>query len=342
MPPPALNRARRRVVAALFAGTLGARTLNAAPMHSSSNPVESHASQTEPADALRATLRDGRGTKLVLLGVGGDPLVGIPRRQTSQVLLHGRSAYMVDFGLGVTDALARTGIPFEKLRAGFITRHHPDHNVEYGPFLLLGWIYGMPPVFHAYGPPPLEQMTRDYLRSQLATTERWADNAGLAPLTSVPTTEIIEPGFVMSDDDVRVSAALIGHPGAYAYRFDFEDRSIAFSGGGTVRASTVAQFARGADVLVHEVMSLAAAMQLARTVASRDSRTSYDRVMRFLLSDHSTAEEAGRVAAQADVKTLVLSHLSPVMPEMTATQWHAAAARYFKGEIIVGQDLMVV
>jgi ribonuclease BN (tRNA processing enzyme) len=38
----------------------------------------------------------------------------------------------------------------------------------------------------------------------------------------------------------------------------------------------------------------------------------------------------------------VLSHLTPAMTASTDKTWRAPVAKYFKGEIIVGKDLMVV
>ena len=49
-----------------------------------------------------------------------------------------------------------------------------------------------------------------------------------------------------------------------------------------------------------------------------------------------------RIAQEAGVKTLVLSHLTPAIDSITDDVWRAPVAKYFKGEIIVGKDLMVV
>jgi ribonuclease BN (tRNA processing enzyme) len=77
------------------------------------------------------------------------------------VILSNGVAYVIDCGLDVTDQFAYTGIPFGSMRSIFITHHHPDHNVEYGPFLVIGWIQGLQPSVQAFGPPPLKQMTED-------------------------------------------------------------------------------------------------------------------------------------------------------------------------------------
>lgn len=60
----------------------------------------------------------------------------------------------------------------------------------------------------------------------------------------------------MSDDSVKVTAALVDHPPvvrAFAYRFDACDRSIVISGY-TAPSDKLVKLARGADVLVHSVM----------------------------------------------------------------------------------------
>ncbi len=68
----------------------------------------------------------------------------------------------------------------------------------------------------------------------------------------------------------------------------------------------------------------------------------FEDVMAHMKADHTPVEDVGRIAQEAGVKTLVLSHLVPATDGITDNTWRAAAAKYFKGEIIVGKDLMVV
>ena len=54
-------------------------------------------------------------------------------------------------------------------------------------------------------------------------------------------------------------------------------------------------------------------------------------------------DEVGRVATEANVKTLVLSHFVP--GESTAVadeEWRAGAQAHFKGTVVVGKDLMEI
>jgi ribonuclease BN (tRNA processing enzyme) len=137
-----------------------------------------------------------------------------------------------------------------------------------------------------------------------------------------------------------VSAAVVHHPPtvpSFAYRFDAPDRSIVFSGD-TTPTERLVTLSRNADVLVHEALYDAAAVD--RLVASVPNAPD---LRRSILSHHTTAEDAGRIAAEARVGMLVLSHLVPAEdPAITDEMWIGAARRHFDGRIVVGKDLMEI
>src|SRR5262245_6933818 len=130
--------------------SLAAAPLALAPI----SPADQTAREDASLNEVQAALKRGDGTKLVILGSGAGPNPRGPNRRrymTSHVMLSNDRAYVVDCGLGVTNQFARTGIPFAAVRSIFITHHHPDHNVEYGPFLLIGWVQGVPPSVRTFG-----------------------------------------------------------------------------------------------------------------------------------------------------------------------------------------------
>ena len=292
----------------------------------------------------QAALKRARGTKLVLLGTGAGPVPGGLRHMTAHILVHKGATYIVDCGLGVSRQFARTAIPWQSLRAIFITHHHPDHNIEYGPLLVMGWLGGMPQSVRAYGPPPLQQMTEDYLRSAKTTIDFWAEDFHRPPLGMIDVHELPQAGPVMQDDTVKVTSVLVQHPPvkpAYGYRFDFPDRSIAFSGD-TVALDAVATMAKGADVLVHEAIDMAAVETFISNLIAHGTPGSVEGYMAHMRADHTPTEEVGRIAQEAGVKTLVLSHLAPGDFRVSDAHWRGDAAKHFKGKIIVGRDLMVI
>jgi ribonuclease BN (tRNA processing enzyme) len=92
---------------------------------------------------------------------------------------------------------------------------------------------------------------------------------------------------------------------AFAYRLDSPDRSVVISGD-TKPSDAVIRLARGADVLVHEVLWPTAVDPLLANAYNAAA------LKKSILSHHTTAEKIGRVAAAARVKTLVLSHVCTV------------------------------
>jgi len=302
------------------------------------------ASALTAAQQAQAALKDAKGTKLVLLGTAAGPVPGRTRQMTSHVMLSNGSAYVLDCGLGVTDQYARTGIPFSALKSIFITHHHADHNIEYGPLLIIGWIQGMHLDVSAYGPPPLKQMTDDFMRAYKTTVDFWAEDLKMKPLVSVNVREVSNAGLVMQDENMKVSATIVEHPPvkpALGYRFDFKDRSIAFSGD-TAPSEAVATMAKGADVLVHKTMYVPAVEKYIREQIAKGRPVKFEPFMAHMKADHTPIEDVGRIAQEAGVKTLVLSHLTPAIDSITDDTWRAPAAKNFTGEIIVGKDLMVV
>jgi ribonuclease BN (tRNA processing enzyme) len=159
----------------------------------------------------------------------------------------------------------------------------------------------------------------------------------LAPLVHVH--ELRAGGEVMRDERVRVTSALVDHPPvvpAFAYRFDGPDRSIVISGD-TAPSGNVVKLASGADVLVHSVMYPSAIERMVARVPNAAT------LKASILAHQTSAEQAGRIAEEAGVKTLVLSHfVPPDDPEISDAMWGDAARVHFRGRVFVGRDLLEV
>ena len=288
----------------------------------------------------RETGAQGVGTRLILLGTGGGPR---PRKASSaaaQVIVVNDAAYVIDCGDGVARQLVCADVSLDTLRHIFITHHHSDHNADYGNLIWLAWAAGLRTRVDAWGPPPLRKMTTlifEMNEYDIATRIANEGRVPLAPLVHVH--ELREGGLVMKDDNVKVTAALVDHPPvvpAFAYRFDAADRSIVISGD-TARSDNVVGLAQGADVLVHSALYVPAVDRLVARVPNAA------RLKQSIIAHQTSAEDAGRVAEAAGVKTLVLSHLVPADdPEVTEQMWTDAARAHFRGRVIVGKDLLVI
>jgi len=228
----------------------------------------------------------------------------------------------------------------DNIRDVFITHHHSDHNADYGNLIWLAWTAGLRTRVDTWGPPPLEKMTKLFFEmNAYDINSRIADEGRVPLIPLVHVHELTRGGPVMQDENVSVTAALVDHPPivpAFAYRFDAADRSIVISGD-TTPSDNLIELARGADVLVHEALYVPGVDRIVSSVPNAVA------LKQSIMSHHTTAEDAGRVAQAAGVKMLVLSHfVPPDDPAITDAMWIDAARVHYRGTVIVGKDLLEI
>ncbi len=275
--------------------------------------------------------------RIVLLGTKGGPvLFGYAPSPSSNLLVHKGVGYIIDAGYGTSFKLVETGFPLSAIRYVFITHHHSDHNLDLGPLLYNAWVGGLRTPIDAYGPAGMNALVAGYWDSNRFDIEtRIADEGRPDPRKLVTAREYAE-GVVLENADVKVMALRNMHPPiseSYAIRFEFGDRTVVFSGD-TAYFPPLAEFARGADFLIHEVMYGAALEVLMRRNPNAAS------LMAHLKASHTLAEDVGRIASAADVKTLVLNHFVPADKSVTPDMWASAVRTTFGGNVVVGRDLL--
>lgn len=278
-------------------------------------------------------------SKLVLLGTAGGPSPKVDRSAPANAIVIGDDIYVIDCGNGVARQMVKAGLDLGHIHDVFITHQHSDHNADYGNLLLLAWATDLHTRVDTYGPPPLKRMTELFLQMNDYDIHIRIKDEGRPPLAPlIVPHEITQGGPVMQDANVKVTSALVEHPlvkPAFAYRFDCPDRSIVFSGD-TRPSENLIELARGADILVHEVIDLQAIGVLVKELSHAT------RLREHLLVAHTPMSEVGQIATKAGVKTLVLNHFVPGTPPIPDQVWYDAVKPHFKGRVIVGHDLMVL
>jgi ribonuclease BN (tRNA processing enzyme) len=240
----------------------------------------------------------------------------------------------------VSFKLVEAKFPLDALRYVFITHHHSDHNAEFGLLMNNAWAIGLKTPVDAYGPAGMQTLADGFWQAYRFDIETRMKDEGRPDLRKlVAVREFDQPGLVMQNEDVRVSAAQVRHPPikqAYAYRFDAADRSIVLSGDTTFSPELI-ELSRGADVLVHEVMHLGGLENLLKRVPNAAT------LREHLLASHTVTEDVGKVAAAAGVKTVVLTHLVPSDDSsITDEMWTEGVRKHFGGQVIVGRDLLEI
>ena len=282
-------------------------------------------------------------TKVTLLGTKGGPRVNKGRTNPASLVTAAGRSYVVDCGYGVTRQLVEAGVEAREVRTILITHNHSDHMLELGPLVYNAWAGGLREPIDVWGPPPVGRAVAGFLESLGYDIDIRMGDEGRPDLRKLVRVHEVEagdaPSAVFERNGVKVSAVKVRHPPithAYAYRFDAPDRSVVLSGDTTYSPELI-MLARGADVLVHEVMHLGG---LDRLLARNPNAPT---LRKHLLDSHTTTEQLGRVAAEAGVRTLVLSHFVPGDdPSITDTMWIEDVRKNFPGEIVVGRDLMTI
>jgi len=277
---------------------------------------------------------------LVLLGTAGGPTPKALRAAPSQAIVVGDRVYVVDAGNGVGRQMRLASLPFDNLRHVFLTHHHSDHAADLVTLPLLAWAAGLESKVTLHGPSPIKRAVKAGLRAAAFDIDTRVVDEGRADLRDlIEVHEFHGDGIVLKDDRVTVTAARVDHPPireAYAYRFDAKDFSVVISGD-TAPSANLVRLARNADVLVHEVLILDDDGIVA-TLGKPKGHPLVEHVLR----SHTRLKDVGRIAAEAGVKTLVLSHFVPGDASFDREGVLAEVRKSFTGNVIVGEDLMTL
>lgn len=278
--------------------------------------------------------------QIILLGTKGGPAVrqdgAMP---TASLLQMNGQTVVVDCGIGLTRSIVDSGVKLLDVDAIFITHLHSDHLLELGPLIYTIWTTGLTRTIPIYGPVGIKEYWAGFMQSMDFDHDIRIADDGRSPLTDMVEVHVFGEGGVTNFKGIKISALRVEHPPVtecYALRFDGPDNSAVFSAD-TCYFPPLANFAKGADILVHEAM-LEAGIQsiLDRTPGA----TSLEQHLR---ASHTMAPDVGKIARDAGVGLLALNHLIPADdPNFTDEDWYEAIAENWDGEVVVGKDGMKI
>ncbi|MGI9390278.1 MAG: MBL fold metallo-hydrolase [Boseongicola sp.] len=274
---------------------------------------------------------------VVLLGTKGGPAIrpGSTMPTSNLLCLNGRQI-VVDCGLGVSRGLTDQGMQLKDLSLIFITHMHSDHYLELGPLLHTAWTAGLNTEVAVYGPRGLDVYWEGFLASMKADIDLRIEDEGRPDLRGLLNIHTIDGPQVMADGGLSVTSMRTVHPplvDCFALSFRTEQSHVVFSGD-TAYLPALADFATGADLLVHEAMLEEALGPLFSRIGNVD-----DRLMKHFLQSHTFAEDAAKIATMAGVKALALNHLIPSDdPDFSEKDWGEAVKTTWSGDFFLGSD----
>lgn len=331
---------------------IGSALLAASSSIQAQQPVETRSAARTAQDAAR------RGTHLILLGTAGGPIIRKNRSQPAHLLTVDGKAYLIDAGDGVSRQLVKAGYqPFD-VSSVFLTHLHMDHVNGLASILAFNWVSRRNNHMSIFGPPgtraivdagvaysavpeaifELQYPPAPKMPDLVKATELGAISADGPPVT------------IYQDDKVRVSAVENAHYStihlpqrdygkdrSYSYRFDTPELSVVFTGD-TGASEAVTRLAKGADILVTEVIDLEKQLSLMR--ASGLPMEQLGPLIDHMKLEHITPEEIGAMAAAAGVKKVILTHVVPGADgEADMTPYVMGVKKHYNGPVILGRDL---
>ncbi len=280
---------------------------------------------------------DSEITKVALLGTG-NPNPSPVQSGCATAIIVNDVPYIVDFGPGLVRQAAALspryggkikGLDVKNIKRAFLTHLHSDHTTGYPDLILTPWVMGRNAPLEVYGPEGINDMTKNILKAY-AEDIRYrlygyepANNQGWR----VNSHEVMEEGEIYRDSNVVVEAFPVPHgtwPNAWGFRFTTPDKVIVVSGD-TAPSEKVAEYAKGADILIHEIYCK----------EKYDTKSEFWR--KYHARNHTSTYELAGIADKAKPKLIVLNHI--LFWGATDDDLLKEISQNYKGKVVVGKDL---
>lgn len=269
--------------------------------------------------------------KVIILGSGVGPRVDLQQFGPSILIEAGGERLLFDCGRGSTLRMAQIGIAHGSISRLFLTHLHSDHVIQIPDLLLTGWVGGGRKIpFEVWGPTGTIDMMNHIQQAFSFDIHMRRDIDEKAPGEGIKIlSHEISEGVVFDKEGIKVTAFLVDHgpvKPAFGYRIEFRGHSVVLSGDTRVSENLI-QFAKGADVLIHEVLD-------AETV--RNWFPKNPQVVESILEKHTTPEQAGEVFTRIKPRLAVYSHAPNAERVITQTR------KTYSGPLQGAEDLLTI
>ena len=282
---------------------------------------------------------DSDTTRLVILG-SGNPNPSPSQSGCSLAIVVFDTPYIIDFGPGLirkAAAMSPTfggkikGLEVKNIKRAFLTHLHSDHTTGYPDLILTPWVMGRDEPLEVYGPEGINKMTENILDayredisyrlygSEPANNQGWRVNSH----------EFIKEGVIYKDKNIKVEAFPVPHgtwPNSWGFRFTTPDKIIVISGD-TRPSEKITEYAKDADILVHEVYS------------KKGFDTKSESWKAYHSEQHTSTYELGEIAAKTNPQLIVLYHI--LFWGASEQELTDEIATKYKGKVNAGRDLDV-
>ncbi|MDH5729735.1 MAG: MBL fold metallo-hydrolase [Gammaproteobacteria bacterium] len=308
---------------------------------------------------------------VMVLGSGGPVATAAGRASAAYLIfVDGQPKILMDAGGGAYTRLAESGTNIKDLDIVLLTHLHIDHTGDLSSIMKTAYFHSrgynlannaFPPgrtaPFRIFGPaangakfPPVLNANPDttqYPASSEYVHHHYDLNSGMERYLNIfsraisggifkyettdvsPNWQAYNPEVIVNENGLKITAVGVNHGPvpALAFRIDYKGHSIVYSGDTSTKGNNMIALSEGADLLIYD------------TAIMDDLPNGANDAVFFAL--HTTPSRMGEVAAQVGVKTLVLSHITPITESRLKQVKQLITAKSFRGSVKVAKDLKV-
>lgn len=287
----------------------------------------------------------------VTLGTQAGPIANPERSQPANLLVLGETAILVDVGDGAVEQLSKVKVPLQAVKNVVISHLHFDHTGGLSALLGLRYQLGVSGVVTVYGPPGTKRFV-DGIVASLQPLSQIGSGLPRARIEPDATINVIEIGHgskvviqgvqVTSVENTHYTLEPDGTENRHlslSLRFDMPDRSIIYTGD-TGPSEAVEGLAKGANMLVTEMLDFEGTMATVRAAMAGDSQARVDEIAEHLIKHHLTPENIGQMAARAGVGQVVVTHMGPGSRAVKdLLRYKRGIRQHFNGPVQFANDL---
>ena len=251
--------------------------------------------------------------KVVVCG-SRSPLPSPGRAESCVLVEAGDDIYIFDLGNGSVNNLTQYQVPWPNVKAVLITHMHSDHMADLPDAHLQSWIQGRTSPLKVYGPEGINLVTKGFELAYSADyqyrNEHHGDDMLPMSIAGFNAIQIINNQFIPNDTPgLEILPFVVDHypvNSAFGFKISYKDRTVVISGD-TIHDGSVQKYAQDVDLLVHSAISIDIVERM-RGIAPIPQM---DKILFDIQDYHTSIEEAGEIARDANVEHLLIYHSIP-------------------------------
>ena len=285
---------------------------------------------------------------IIVFTVGTAAPLPSSRSQSCTAVFANGQFFIFDVGDGAVAELEKLNLQLQNISAVFLTHLHSDHYIDLPYLVNRSWQMGRAQTLPIFGPigtqevmtatDALLRIEHQYRIDHHGPQVMDINQAGTVS-TEIPM-EANGSSVIYNENGIVITAFDVGHEPVspdFGYTISYKGKKVVLSGD-TNKNQNVIKHAANADLLLHEAMLIDLVNQLS-DISEEMGMQRNAKILHDITDYHTSNVEAAEVAAEANVKHLVLNHLAPVPDRKVISRLYTQGlSKIFSGEISLAND----